>query len=411
MKLKYILSLLVVVGCMSSCYDDDLLSVQVPQRPITVTLNLGGEITTSDSPLTRAGSGNDIYGIQVYKDGEPFAHGVFDNVDNVKINLLAGSKYKFVASMVKDGKDKLLHDFAYYKQYDRHYISYDNSTKEFFFPNTNTFMSDRYILSSGGSSTRRTPYYYSNNDTYLNYYLYNNEERSKSINIYYSQPVSSREDAFLFPFCYLLKKGDNISFSLVYNHEITNSMMYNGEYDTDFTSLNMLDEGYSTMADGTLTTYPEVDRFYGEVDNYTPVEGGALTIDMKRAAFGLKCQVSGISDGSVHVKVANDSRTFFENEAITDNTMSADQIFTFASVRDAWIYADNYIEKLNVTVDWLRGIGVTENLGTVKVTVKRNVMNVIRINLGAVDASSRMSINVEEDTFMDNNSIDVLFEQ
>ena len=404
MKLKYILSLLVVVGCMSGCYDDDLLSVQVPQLPITVTLNLGGEITTSDSPLTRAGSGNDIYGIQVYKDGEPFAHGVFDNVDNVKINLLAGSKYKFVASMAKDAKNLLLHDFAYYK---------DGSSGYDFEDLVNPYITERYkLFNSFKLYYRLDP----NKYTYLNHYIMNNSEGSQSVRLLYAVPIDTRENAFLFPFCYLYRKGVYTSPSyfqmyLAFNHEITNSMKYNGEYDTDFTSLNMLDEGYSTMSDGTLTSYPEVDRFYGEVDNYIPQEGGTLTIDMKRAAFGLKCQVSGISDGSVHVKVANDSRTFFENETITDNTMSADQIFTFASVRDAWLYADNYTEKLNVTVDWLRGIGVTENLGTVQVSVKRNAMNVIRINLGAVDASSRMSINVEEDTFVNSNSIDVPFVQ
>lgn len=400
MKLKYILSLLVVVGCMSSCYDDDLLSVQVPQKPITVTLNLEGEITTSDSPLTRAGSGNDIYGIQVYKDGEPFAHGVFDNVDNVKINLLAGSKYKIVASMVKDGKDKLLHDFTFYESNSMTYWDYFGD---------NSFIKSRYKHNSPTYPNR--VYYRSSTDYYLNYYTTNNTTYTRSVNLRYAVPVDSRKDAFMFPFCFLNNKGTSSTSLIVLNHEITNTMMYNGEYDTDITSLNMLDEGYSTMAVGTLSNYPEVDRFYGEVDNYSPVEGGVLTIDMKRAAFGLKCQVSGISDGSVHVKVANDSRTFFENEAITDNTMSADQIFTFSSVRDAWLYADNYTEKLNVTVDWLRGIGVTENLGTVQVSVKRNAMNVIRINLGAVDASSRMSISIEEDSFMDNNNINVPFVQ
>ena len=402
MKLRYFISIVSIVGLMYGCIDDELFyqTKEAASKEVTVSLNLGGEILVADEPMTRGVDDPDIYGIQVYKDGEPFAHGVFDNVDNVKINLLAGSKYKFVASMVKDGKSKILHDFTYFEKYS---IKYTNS--DYYNIGNNPFLKQRYRV----YNNYYFAYYRETKDSYKHYYPKYNKEYIATLN--YIEPIASRKDAFIFPFCFMRDKESSPSVKLVFNHETTNSMMYNGEYDTDITSLNMLDEGYSTMSDGTLTNYPEVDRFYGEVDNYTPQENGSLTIDMKRAAFGLKCQVTGITDGSVSVKIENDSRVFFENEAITDDTISDEKVFTFANVRDAWLYADNYEEKLQVTVDWLRGIGITENLGTATISVKRNTMNKVRINLGAVDNSSSLSINVEDDAYINNNSIEVPFAQ
>ena len=83
-----------------------------------VQLGLGGELDVDYEPLTRAGS-DDLYGIQVYStpdNGEEnpswkyFAYGLFDNMENVTISLLKGYKYKFVATMVVDGKNKIITD-------------------------------------------------------------------------------------------------------------------------------------------------------------------------------------------------------------------------------------------------------------------------------------------------------------
>lgn len=92
-----------------SCHQEELMLEQENNQEVyTVRLNLKGDIQTEDSPLSRAETDSrDLYGIQVYKDGKYFAAGMFDNTDNITINLLAGGKYKFVCTAVKDGKDKL----------------------------------------------------------------------------------------------------------------------------------------------------------------------------------------------------------------------------------------------------------------------------------------------------------------
>ena len=84
----------------------------------TVNLGMAGDILeVIESPLTRAGEGTDLYGIQVYSapnkdlpEGQRetwtnYAYGVFGSDKDITINLLKGKKYKFVATMVVDGQN------------------------------------------------------------------------------------------------------------------------------------------------------------------------------------------------------------------------------------------------------------------------------------------------------------------
>ena len=78
-----------------------------------VSLGFSGEITgITESPLSKAAS-SDLYGIQVYSspstadDYKPYAYGLFDNVGDMVIKLLEGYKYKFVVTMIVDGKNAL----------------------------------------------------------------------------------------------------------------------------------------------------------------------------------------------------------------------------------------------------------------------------------------------------------------
>lgn len=84
----------------------------------TVNLGMAGDILeVIESPLTRAGEGTDLYGIQVYSapnkdlpEGQRetwtnYAYGIFGSDKDITINLLKGKKYKFVATMVVDGQN------------------------------------------------------------------------------------------------------------------------------------------------------------------------------------------------------------------------------------------------------------------------------------------------------------------
>ena len=92
---------------------------EIETEPETYTVKLGwaGEILdVSYEPLTRGEAADDLYGIQVYStpansEGHttwtPYAYGLFDGVTDISISLIKGYKYKFVASMVVNGKNEI----------------------------------------------------------------------------------------------------------------------------------------------------------------------------------------------------------------------------------------------------------------------------------------------------------------
>lgn len=119
-----ILALLACVGIVACNNNSEL----VPDEPETYTVHLGwaGEILdVSYEPMATRAATDDLYGIQVYSKAKsassstnwaPYAYGLFDDPSNITITLQSSHKYKFVASMVKDGKSKV-----YKNKYDEDY--------------------------------------------------------------------------------------------------------------------------------------------------------------------------------------------------------------------------------------------------------------------------------------------------
>jgi hypothetical protein len=298
----------------------------------TVSLKMGGEITSEDMPLsTKAETASrDLYGVQVYRNTAYFAYGLFDNPDSIKISLLKEGTYKFVCTLVKGGKDLLLlHRPAVY---------YESN--------------DSYGVSNSSYSYYREPFdvnIYNNN--YSNYYL--------------QYDVS-------YPMC-------------------RNQFGYTSTY-----RFNNLGTGTSRLTDNTTVNYPQADRYYAEVDNYTPSVNGTVTMEMKRTAFGIKCRVVDIPDGTVVVTCKNSSGTIYTTSSLgATNSETANTLITFNSVQGAWQYANNYTENVTVGVKWTRAIGITEDLGEKEIPVKRNAMNIIRISLGASDGNASIGITTE----------------
>ena len=122
MKAKHLLfALCAMLGTLSCDQLTDFIDFpQAPQTPqaeyYTVSLGFEGDIEVGYEPL-RSAENNDLYGINVYTapanaEGNiswtNYAYGLFDDPTNIKIDLLIGYQYKFVATMVKDGKEKVL---------------------------------------------------------------------------------------------------------------------------------------------------------------------------------------------------------------------------------------------------------------------------------------------------------------
>lgn len=300
---------------MIGCSQDEIENDQ-EDRIITVSLKLNGEISSNDSPITRTETDSqDLIGITVYKNGNSsnnkFAYGLFDNLDNVTINLLAGAKYYFRCTLIKDAKNKL------YKY-------------------------------SGSYSQTCNPFWGTKNGTFI----YLNE-----------------------PFKYSTSFSDNL-------HQ------------------------HVTDVNGSTRSCVDVDRFYGELDNYTPTVNGVVNIDLKRVSFGLQVKVTGITDGTVDVTVKHkDANVTFDSQTgIVANYESEAIMYCMYQTYSAWQYADaDYQEPINVSVKWTRGVGVTEDLGTKTVNVKRNSMNIIHIKLTANGDGAAVGVR-EESAAMGNES-------
>ena len=127
MKLRhFIFAAMAFIAC-AACQEKSIIP-DVPaqdQEVYTVQLGFGGEWDVTYEPLTRGNDNNDLYGIQVYSapvdenntstTWSYYAYGVYEDVSNVSISLVKGFKYKFVATMVVDGKDKTTEkDYPFY---------------------------------------------------------------------------------------------------------------------------------------------------------------------------------------------------------------------------------------------------------------------------------------------------------
>ena len=284
---------------------------------ITVSVKLNGEISSGESLITRTETDSqDLIGIIVYKwsgsNWQGFAYGLFDNLDNVTINLLAGSKYKFKCTLIKDAKNKL-------------------------FKNTDIYSRTCY------------PFWGTSNSTFNN--------------------LNS-------PFSYTT-----------------------GVYD-------YLQKDEVTIANNSHRCCIDIDRFYGELENYSPTVDGIVNINLKRVSFGLQVKVTGISDGTVDVTVKHKDAavTFVSQTGLSSNYESAATMYSMYHITNAWQYADaDYQEPINVSVKWTRSVGVTEDLGTKTVNVKRNSLNIIHIKLTANGDGAAVGVR-EESASMGNES-------
>ena len=147
--------------------------------------------------------------------------------------------------------------------------------------------------------------------------------------------------------------------------------------------------------------YPLTDRYYGETTDYTPKEGGVVSIDMKRVVFGMQFEVSGISDGSFSFEVVDanvEPEPAFSKGDITSDTTFEEEIHTYRYVYACWQNAsssDNYSQDFTINMTWVRGNGVTQTLNPLKVTFKRNVMTTVRINLNGGDKENSFDLKLE----------------
>ena len=298
----------------TACSTEDSTSETPPtSEKYTVSLALGGEISVTDEPLARGTATNHIYGINVYydKDGDGetndlYGYGLFDNIEDMTIELLSNHKYKFECSLVKNGKTSLYFNSGYLAPFQSG--SYASSYSK-------TILGNKFIIGSGNYLTG-------------------------------------------------IKSG---------NAHLNNTTYTNSSSSTKYASVN---------------------RFYGELDNYTPIQGGVATIYLKRVVFGAKFIITGVEDGTLNVSSP------FWSKGLTEDYESDEMIFTFNDVYDCWKNETRWGATISLTFTSDRGNA--NNLSNSQtITFKRNTLTTVIINVNPMTGFTFTTEDWGEDNLID----------
>ena len=305
-----------------SCNKEDKKAAE-EESLYKVSLKIGGEITTADSPLTKADENNILFGISVYRDGSAdnnsFAYGLFDNINDISIFLLSGHSYTFKCTLIKNGK-----------------LCVGNY-------NNIEYYSPFRLVKSGSRTAGRltnTFTYYEEEYTYSRYHL-----------------------------------------------NVTDAVEYNNDHKLKC----------------------DADRYYCEVYNYTPSVNGSVDLNLKHSVVGLKYSLSGLTDGSLAIKIKrsyNSYSYYIVDTSVNSDTESEGLILECNNVLSSYNYPDTYTETATVSLVWTRGNNIVQNLGSVDVELKRNMMNCIRINLSSSSGDAQFGITQEADD-LTTESVDV----
>ncbi len=346
--------LAVFAACTKIQPQEQTLPVPDEEEMCLVSFRPTGEITTTDTPLLRGSEPtDDLYLVQAYQGTESFAFGYFDNLNAMKLYLKKGYKYRIIVAMVKNAKALLGDRFdANMGLIDCSIDSQDHSDVFDLYMSNPSYTDGRMVLASSFDAGR------------------------------YAFPINN--------------------YIFTYKKQLEYYYKFGGAWKLASDPLIQRNTKHCLKNIGTgvlnATDYPTCeDWFYGEVNDYSPTgDYATLDIGFRRVGFRLKYELSGVTDGQVTVTIQNSARTFLSNTTDTP-TFSSDEMFiAFHDTQSAWQYAANgYTENLQVSVSWLRGIGVTQDLGTKTIQVKRNCLNTIKILLGSDDRGAGVGIQTE----------------
>ena len=144
------------------------------------------------------------------------------------------------------------------------------------------------------------------------------------------------------------------------------------------------------------------ERFYGELDNYTPVENENVIVETKRVSYGAKYIAENLSEGCIDINVTHGDYSLYTVNLTTTNYEN-DNIYTFYDVSGAY-YNNDYSANRNLTINWTKDNGEVVPLGTYTVTFKRNVKTTIRIKAGDLSINNGITVTKEDTPFSDDEN-------
>ena len=130
-------------------------------------------------------------------------------------------------------------------------------------------------------------------------------------------------------------------------------------------------------ADGLSYYRPHIDRYYGEVTDFDPAASASVTVNLYRAVFGVRLNITGLTEGSLTFAMAD----------APDIVVRADSLYT-PEVMSQFYYPDrvaeggDYTENAWTTVEWVNDAGdQSVDLHNYVITYTRLKRTIFNINL------------------------------
>ena len=153
---------------------------------------------------------------------------------------------------------------------------------------------------------------------------------------------------------------------------------------------------------------PILDRYYGEVTDYEPVENGKIAVDLYRSVFGARVNVTGLEEGQLSFKMSEAPGIVIS----ADSLYTPDNIYQFYNFSDVVEFVERgeeQTESIGLTVTWTNAAGDrTVNIynGNFTATrLKRTIFNVT-LRQGAMNPGD-MEFNIEQEDITDGETIDL----
>ena len=153
----------------------------------------------------------------------------------------------------------------------------------------------------------------------------------------------------------------------------------------------------------TSTRSYNVESFYGELDNYTPVENENVIVETKRVSYGAKYIAENLSEGCIDIDVAEYIGNTLYTVNLTTANYEKDNIYTFQDILSAYKNSDYSVEN-KLTITWTKDNGEVVPLGTYTVAFKRNVKTTIRIKAGDLSINNGITVTKEDTPFSDDEN-------
>lgn len=179
--------------------------------------------------------------------------------------------------------------------------------------------------------------------------------------------------------------------------QLGNAFIYTNSTGEYLTGIGNGDAVISSLSTGAAAnqTYPRIHRYYGELDSYTPVEGGVATIPLKKTVFGVKLIIKGVPEGSLKAVVsAAGTEMLNETATATDYVSNAD-LHSYTNVYDCW----KNESSISGTVSWnftSSKFSQWDLSGSSNITFKRNVLTTVTVSVTPDSASASVSVTEED---------------